>query len=185
MIIEHEREKLVEVVRFFALRVKHLGKTKLFKLLYFLDFEHYRDTGRSVTGLGYFAWPMGPVPVELQHELSSPQSDWAGKVSFDDITLKDGKRMLAVRASGDFDGTHFTKRELRIMNALAVEYRDSLSDDMVEATHLENLPWHNVYVVQEKKQQSIPYELALRKEEIETIISARTERDSLVSALKG
>lgn len=51
MLTNHERQKLVEAVLYFATNVKKLGKVKLFKLLYFLDFEHFRDTGRSVTGM--------------------------------------------------------------------------------------------------------------------------------------
>lgn len=61
MLTNHERQKLVEAVLYFATNVKKLGKVKLFKLLYFLDFEHFRDTGRSVTGMDYVAWKMGPV----------------------------------------------------------------------------------------------------------------------------
>ena len=55
MIIDHRREKLTQAVVFFGHTMRKLGKVKLFKLLYFLDFEHFRDTGRSVTGLDYFA----------------------------------------------------------------------------------------------------------------------------------
>ncbi|MBV5275047.1 MAG: DUF4065 domain-containing protein [Lamprocystis purpurea] len=29
-----------------------------------LDFEDFRQTGRSVTGLDYQVWKFGPVPVE-------------------------------------------------------------------------------------------------------------------------
>ncbi|EQD73859.1 hypothetical protein B1A_04740, partial [mine drainage metagenome] len=63
MLISHEREKLINAIIFFAIHTRFLGKTKLFKLLYFLDFEHHKETGRSVTGMDYFAWKMGPVPV--------------------------------------------------------------------------------------------------------------------------
>ncbi|CAN2525464.1 Panacea domain-containing protein [Burkholderia pseudomallei] len=71
MLTNHERQKLVEAVLYFATNVKKLGKVKLFKLLYFLDFEHFRDTGRSVTGMDYVAWKMGPVPEVLYSELSA------------------------------------------------------------------------------------------------------------------
>src|SRR4029077_2080417 len=38
------------------------------ELLHFLGFEHFRQTGRTVTGSLYSAWPMGPVPDDLWHE---------------------------------------------------------------------------------------------------------------------
>lgn len=60
MLITHEREKLINAIIFFANHTKHLGKIKLFKLLYLLDFEHFRQTGQNVTGLDYRAWKFGP-----------------------------------------------------------------------------------------------------------------------------
>lgn len=73
MLKNHEREKLLNAIIFFAQNTRNLGKVKLWNLLYFLDFQHYRDVGRSVTGLQYFAWPKGPVPVELQNEVEQPE----------------------------------------------------------------------------------------------------------------
>lgn len=185
MIIEHQREKLVEVVRYFSCQVKYLGKVKLFKLLYFLDFEHYRDTGRSVTGLDYAAWKMGPVPARLFEELKHPEPDWMGKVEFKEVSIKSGHSMFTVSAIGSPELAHFSKRELRIMSQLVEKYVDAQAEDMVEATHLENLPWHYVYVEQNKKQHQIPYELALRRQEAELMLASVKERDALVQALKG
>jgi len=184
MLIDHEREKLVEAVVFFAANVRKLGKTKLFKLLYFLDFEHYRDTGRPVTGLEYFAWPMGPVPKVLQNELEAPPEDWEGRVSFSKIDTARGGSMLAVKALGDFDPKHFSKRELKLLRRLADEYKNADADSMVDATHLENLPWHEVYEVRKAKQQLIPYELALRKQDTAEIQAQATSRAEFISAFK-
>jgi hypothetical protein len=75
MLITHEREKLINAILFFVEHTLHTGKTKLFKLLYLLDFEHYRETGRSVTGLSYYAWKLGPVPVALDEEIDEPAAD--------------------------------------------------------------------------------------------------------------
>ena len=69
MIVTHHREKLINAIIYFATHTKYCGKTKLLKLLYFLDFSHFKRTGKSVTGLDYFAWGMGPVPKELFKEF--------------------------------------------------------------------------------------------------------------------
>ena len=50
------RNRLVNAIVFFADNTKFCGKIKLFKLLYLLDFEHFRQTGKSVTGGDYQAW---------------------------------------------------------------------------------------------------------------------------------
>ena len=180
--IDRQREKLVQVVVFFATNVGKLGKVKLFKLLYFLDFQHFRETGRSVTGLDYFAWQMGPVPVALYSELDGPLPDWQGKVRFATIPTAKGK-MLAVKAESDFDPSHFSRRELGLLDQLVAEFRTTDADDMIEATHLENLPWHKVWVEDGRKQEKIPYELALRKQDREAMIRASEEHADMVRAL--
>ena len=53
---------------------------KLFKLLYLLDFEHFRQTGRSVTGLEYRALKMGPVPSELFQQWDALDDDLVGAI---------------------------------------------------------------------------------------------------------
>lgn len=179
MLLNHEREKLIGAIIFFADHTRFLGKTKLCKLLYFLDFEHFKETGRSVTGLDYYAWKMGPVPVGLYEEVEMPEPDLAEKVQFIEIATRLGP-MLTVKPLIQFDPTQFSKRELRIMESLAKEYCDTQAEDIVEATQLENQPWHEVYDVEGKRQHRIPYELALLKQEAETMSDVIAEREAFV-----
>ena len=82
MIKTHEREKLINAIVFFAKNTKYCGKIKLIKLLYFLDFELFRQTGRNVTGLDYRAWKMGPVPTDFYQEWDEPGDDLAAAVEW-------------------------------------------------------------------------------------------------------
>ena len=181
MHIDHSREKLVQTVVFFAKNVRKLGKVKLYKLLYFVDFMHYKDTGRSVTGLDYFAWKMGPVPVSLHNNLDSLGAEWHGKVEFKEVTVQSGQ-MLSVEALGDFDPSHFSRRELKLLKSLATEFYSSTADEMIEKTHLENSPWHKVWEVEGRRQQAIPYDYALRAQDGDAIRGLATERAELLSA---
>lgn len=184
MIIHHERQKLIEAVKFFALHTRKLGKTKLYKLLYFLDFTHFRDTGRPVTGIAYYAWPMGPVPVDLHNELGNPSADWSGNCEFKLVAVRSGNPMLTVNALSEFDGSHFSKRELRIMHDLAKEFRNATAEQMVERTHLENLPWHQVYEVEKRKQDAIPYAMSLRNQNREEMQESINDRNEIISLLR-
>lgn len=179
MLLTHEREKLINTIIFFAENTKHLHKTKLCKLLYFLDFEHYKETGRSVTGMDYFAWKMGPVPVEFFEEVDHPDADMAEKIDFSYKQISQGN-MLLVNPLAKFDPTHFSKREMGILRNLATEFRDALAEDMVEATHLENQPWHKVYEVDGQHQSQIPYDLAIRKQEKSVMHGVVKEREAVV-----
>ena len=183
MLIKHEREKLINAVLFFAANVDKCGKIKLFKLMYFLDFEHYKITGRSVTSMKYFAWKMGPVPVELDEEIEMPEPDMADAVSFDLIPVYQGRsQMLRINSKQQFNDQHFSKRELQIMNDLSRKYKSTNAEDMVEATHLENLPWDVIYNKQGKHWSLIPYELAYQSQEFNEMARVTQEHCEVIEA---
>ncbi len=92
MLITHEREKLINAIIFFANHTKHLDKIKLFKLLYLLDFEHFRQTGQNVTGLTYSAQQYGPVPAALAQEWDKPKPDLAAAIATQPKQVIDYKR---------------------------------------------------------------------------------------------
>jgi hypothetical protein len=75
MLIDHTREKLTNAIIYFRKEASADDRLKLYQLLYHLDFRHYAETGRSVTGLEYFAWPEGPVPAALEGEVNSLLGD--------------------------------------------------------------------------------------------------------------
>ena len=70
MKLSPEREKLINAIIFFCTNTERCYKLKLMKLLYYLDFWHFKETGRPVTNQIYKAWKMGPVPQQIYKELS-------------------------------------------------------------------------------------------------------------------
>ncbi|MGE4532096.1 Panacea domain-containing protein [Halomonas sp.] len=182
MLISHEREKLINAIIFFATNTHYLGKIKLFKLLYFLDFEHFKATGRSVTELEYYAWKMGPVPTKLFEELEAPEPDLAQALEIDRVPTRYERPMLSFTPRVEFDASHFSKREMRLMERLAREFEDTKAEDMIEATHLENQPWDRVWNQYGGRQEQIPYELAVRDQEREAVLAvARGHREVMGS----
>src|SRR5690242_14617187 len=142
MLINNDRKKLIAAIGYFAKNTNYCGKTKLFKLLYFLDFEHYKQTGRSVTGLQYYAWKLGPVPTFLYDELDSPEPDFLEKIKLESSGYYRGNNTCDVISLCEPDMSHFSKREINLIKSLTDEYRNVTATDMIEKTHLENLPWH-------------------------------------------
>ncbi|MBU2648436.1 SocA family protein [bacterium] len=170
MLIDYSRDKLANAIIYFAENTKYCKKIKLYKLLYMLDFEHYAEIGRNVTGLEYYAWPNGPVPKDLHNELENPKPDIAEKVKLDLSLMNNGNTTLDITPRQKFDPSHFSRRELRIMKRLADEFKFTLADKMIIETHLENKPWHQIFEVQGRKQDLIPYELALKSQEKELML---------------
>lgn len=160
------RLRLINAIRFFAERMGNVGTVKLFKLIYLLDFEHFQKTGRSVTGLEYQAWKLGPVPLELRKEWKSGfNEDLARLVSIKPERLIDHVRHTLVPTEGvAFDDSFFTPRQLGIMTELAERYGDSYADKMIDVTHSQNGAWEKVWRDGEGRNEVIPYELAIPRD---------------------
>src|SRR5450759_4848767 len=122
MLITHDRERLINAIIYFAKNTKHCGITKLMKLLFLLDFDHFKLTGRNVTGQDYFAYPMGPVPGEIHDEITSDfGDDLAAAITIVPERMYDHER-LTVKAVGGFDPGLFSNRELRLLESISKEY---------------------------------------------------------------
>jgi uncharacterized phage-associated protein len=160
VIITRGREKFINAVVFFAQNTHHCGKVKLFKLLYLLDFTHFRESGRSVTALDYYAWKLGPVPQDLAQEWFGLEPDLAQAIKVVPEKVYDYYRELVVPQLS-FDDSLFTKRELRIMSQLADRFRDDLTEPLVKLTHEERGPWDKIWDGGRGRNERIPYQLAI------------------------
>jgi uncharacterized phage-associated protein len=141
-----ERQKLIQAAVFFLKNTRNVGLVKLFKLLYYLDMLHFRETGRSVTGLDYKALPYGPVPVELYRETQSPPPDLAAAVRFqspptgDDVS-EQAPKFTKITAASDPGLADLTKRERRILSELVEIFRDVNAEQISDISHARNGPW--------------------------------------------
>lgn len=174
MLITHEREKLLNAIIYFAAHTLHCGKTKLFKLLFLLDFEHFRLTGRSVTGSQYYAWKLGPVPVALDDELDDPPADLCAAVTIEPEQVINHCRFKVVPLR-QFDASHFSKRELHLLEELADRYRAHTAQEMVEVTHAENGAWGRVFAGGAGFNAPIPYEMAVSGEDSAAVLALAKE----------
>jgi uncharacterized phage-associated protein len=183
MLISRDREKLINVIVYFGRNTRFCGKTKLFKLLYLLDFQHFRATGRSVTGLDYRAWELGPVPFPLVQEWDAFKPDLAAAVDVVVEPVFDYER-LRIEPKAQFDDRHFTKRELQMMCDLAERHRDELTKPLVGLTHEERGPWDKIWDSGRGDNQRIPYTLSVPDDapNREAILEASSQYESMTKA---
>ncbi|MBC8432073.1 MAG: SocA family protein [Desulfobacterales bacterium] len=171
MIITHHREKLINAIIYFANHTKYCGKTKLLKLLYFLDFFHFKQAGKSVTGLYYYAWEMGPVPKDLFEELSGNMKPDMKSA----INELPGEGFQQIRPKKKFDSRCFSNKEMKLLDDISFIFKDAKADNMVESTHLKNEPWDKT--LREKGEfQKIDYMLAVDSELISLPYDEAKER---------
>lgn len=183
MVQDRQRIKLINAILFFTHRTTCLGKTKLFKLLYLTDFEHFQQTGRTVTGLEYRAWENGPVPRLLWDQWEQRPLDLDQAISIRPVQVYDYPRQ-EVEPKAEFDDSEFTKRELRIMESFANQYKDVRSPDLIDVTHAENGAWARVWRDGEGNNDVIPTELAISDEgDRERLLENAEEHRAIASAV--
>lgn len=160
------RQKLINAVVFFAANTKFCGKIKLFKLLYLMDFEHFSQTGKNITGFEYQAWKFGPVPTDLMEEWEEFGQDLAQAVHIQSEKVIDYERQtVIVNDDVTFNDEPFTPRQLKIMQVLANKYRETYSPTMIDVTHEQNGAWDRVWQNGLGSKKTIPYSLVLANDE--------------------
>jgi uncharacterized phage-associated protein len=158
-------QKLLNGIKFFIKNTKNVGRTKLFKLLYFWDFIHFKRYGTSVTGLDYHSFPFGPVPKDLYDKILSdslPEIYYSHfKIVEDKYEENEDKfrhfRFLLKNKTIDLDW--LTPNELKVLKDVSFIFKETTAKEMTEITHLKNTPWSNTY--EKGKIKKIDYLLAL------------------------
>ena len=129
--------KLMQLIVFFAHHeaVKPLGKTKLFKLLYFTDVTHLRTAGEPITGAEYLKYPYGPVPVQGDFALKELQKHRL--ISQKRIQMSNERFMREVTALQMPDMTMFTEQEMRTIQRVIQQYGEDSASVLSWKSHQE------------------------------------------------
>lgn len=156
MVITHQREKLINTIIYFAKNTKYCGKIKILKLLSELDFEHFKQTGKSVTGLDYSAWPMGPVPAVLFKELSGTMCPDLANA----IKIVPAGKLQQIIPKKKFISKYFTKREKKLLSKFVEIFGNATAEQMKGSSHRVGGPW-DITVKEKGLQQPIDYFMTL------------------------
>jgi uncharacterized phage-associated protein len=150
----HDREKLEQVILFFLERINNntLGRTKLMKLLYYVDFDHYEKTGRSVTNAKYRKLPQGPVPDKAEKVIAKMVSKGAVREVRMKVGPYDQHRLITEGAA--FDASKLQGDELETLSMVARKWEHATAQEIARATHRE-APWGTT-----EDGKAIDYELA-------------------------
>lgn len=143
-LVNKELIKRANAILFFSRNVKYAYKLKIFKLLYFLDFIHFREVGRPVTDLEYYTYGMGPVPKKFHEEINKDTLPHEIKKSMEIVVEKDemtGEGRTRFIPKVKVNLKVFTRREQKILQDLALIFKDAKAEEMSEVSHLKNEPW--------------------------------------------
>jgi uncharacterized phage-associated protein len=112
-------------------------KTKLNKLLFYVDFTMYKQSGFSMSGVQYRAIPMGPAP----NNFNSIFEYLANKDEFDIYytNFVDGGtgEQFKPNPNKTFDKELFTESELQILKSVAERFKNTSTNEIIEISHKE------------------------------------------------
>lgn len=135
-----DEKKYKNAILFFANKVRNgtLGKLKLMKLLYFLDFDFFEKYGRSITKDEYLRFENGPVPRMAEKLLKKMNGDGIKIVKKSiGVGYKDQQHIEPLK---QFDLNVFTKEELLMLEEIADKWERFSGNEMKAASHGE-APW--------------------------------------------
>ena len=178
-------EKFRNAVLFFLNHCNNakLGKTKLLKLFYFLDFGFYQKYKRSLTGSTYVRYKYGPIPTEAERVFKQLQKEH--QIASFQRTFH-GKSQTRYEALAEFNFGIFGPDELDFMLAVARFFSPHTATEMTELAHSET-PWRVT-----PQSEFISYELAAMRsltylEEVERLkeISSSLSADDIIRNTPG
>jgi len=155
---------------------KYLGKVKLMKLFYFLDFSHVKNYGAPVTYDSYIKLEHGPIPSFIKNLVDNAADDIDHSVLSDTIHFERPTgikmyRILPNRKFSDKDKEYFSETEFEIIQKVCKKFGNDKTDKIEEASHQESA-WKNTSFL-----DKISYSLAsedkdskVSKEEIELLL---------------
>ncbi|HPE54867.1 MAG TPA: DUF4065 domain-containing protein [Bacteroidales bacterium] len=128
-------QKFTEMVVFFAENLKP-WKTKMNKLLFYADFEMFRQTGFSISGIKYRAIPMGPVPENFNSIFEYLANRDEIDIYYTEFENGTGEQFKP-RQGRAFDVELFSKQEMSVLNQIAQRFQNIGTSEIIEFSHRE------------------------------------------------
>jgi uncharacterized phage-associated protein/DNA-binding transcriptional regulator YiaG len=147
---EPDLHKIAQVISFFSEKTT-LYKTKLNKLLFYSDFEAYRNTGFSITGISYKAIPFGPVPAEYDKLYIRLCDD--DKLSINQVLFPNGDYGEQIKSNIKFNKDLFTTEELEALSRVLAEFGKKNTNQVVKKSHDER-----AWIENEREKKLISYQ---------------------------
>jgi uncharacterized phage-associated protein len=175
-------EKLQQVILYFLEHINnvHLGRTKLLKLLYFVDFDHYEAHGAPVTGACYRKLPHGPYPDKVEKLIAKMEK--SGLVREVTVDHKGYTQHRLITLNAKFDPAKFSGTELQTLERVAAEWADATAAQIEAATHRE-APWAATQAGRKIDYEMAEYRRAIGFEPLDESLAASKKFADYVAAL--
>jgi uncharacterized phage-associated protein len=144
---QYSIEKVANAIIYFVeAGVKHFGKTKLMKLMYFSDKSHLESYGRTIFFDDYYKLPRGPVASLTLNIINNlNEEDGEDIKSYTDeflnildlqIQTDDGQKITKFVPKTTFNKELFSKSEIKILETICQKYTNHTKDEISHESHL-------------------------------------------------
>ena len=153
--------KIKIIIKYFCENTdpRFLGKVKLMKLFYFLDFIHVKKYGIPITYDRYYHLELGPVPTVIKNMVDAvdeniDDAELADTIQININPISGMHRIECTKKLNEYEIKVFTKSELQVLQEVCARFYDKNKQFIVNESHKE-AGWSKTNYLQE-----IPYELA-------------------------
>jgi len=155
-VVKEKVETLREVLLYVLDKVgakPNVGETVLYKLLYFIDFDYYEKTGKSITGLTYIRNHYGPTPTKTFDSVVKAMEK-AGELEVIDTKYFNHtqKKYLPVKKP---KLEEVSANELQHIDEVLARLSDKTASELSSLSH-RDMPW-----LATKDKTPIKYQLAM------------------------
>jgi uncharacterized phage-associated protein len=180
--VSFSEEKLQQVILYFLEHINnvHLGRTKLMKLLYFVDFNHYEAHGKPVTGATYRKLPHGPYPKDAEKLIRRMEK--VGLLREVRVNHKGFTQHRLLTLAGKFDSAKFSGAELQTLERVAADWADATAQQIEAATHRE-APWAGTADGKKIDYEMAEYRRAIGSEPLDVSLAKSSKFADYVASL--
>ncbi len=148
--------KYKSAIKFIIHELKKVqGKKKMYKLMYFLDFDFYEAYNESFTGESYRKLAMGPAPVYFDDILKELEDDIDIKHVKISPMHENDTCIYSLKKDFEFD---FSEKEAKMLKRIVTKYGSLNGKQLEDLSHAE-APWNAVSMF-----DLIPYDYALYRD---------------------
>lgn len=134
---EYDLDKFKNAILYLAHRLGGVLKTKLNKLLFYVDFLNFKETSVSITGSRYVHLPYGPVPDNYQ--LIVAEIIQEGDLELNEVLFDTERGIVGeiLTASTEPDRNIFSGKEIYVMDFVSDIFRALGSGQIANRSHQE------------------------------------------------
>jgi len=148
---------------------ENIGKTVIWKILYFSDFDYYEEYEEFLTGEEYHKFPMGPAPSHFSLAISELKKNGCIKVIRGKFC---GFPQLKFISQMTANKSLLSATEIKVIDRTIAKLSNMTARQISSYSHLD-MPWKAT-----KDKETIDYELVFYRDE--TMSVRESEEDDYV-----